>query len=40
MGHGRRWLASIYCPSLVALGGQLRVNHIAVALESHVGQAR
>ena len=37
MGHGRRWLASIYCPSLVAQG-QLSVNHIAVALESHVDQ--
>ena len=37
MGHGHRWLAGIHCPSPVARG-QLRVNHIAVALESHVGQ--
>jgi len=39
MGHRHRWLASIYCPSLVARE-QLRVNHIAVALELHVGQNR
>ena len=39
MGHGRHWLASTYCPTLVALvQRQLRVNHTAVALESHVGQ--
>eukprot|EP00061_Rhincodon_typus_P017975 g46938.t1 len=27
--------ASTYCPSLIT---QLRVNHVAVSLESHVGQ--
>jgi len=37
MGPGRHWLAIIFCPNLAARG-QLRVNYIAVALETHVGQ--